>query len=319
MHPRACISIDLDGLAHYCRIHGLPERLISLPERDPAYGAAAKRFRELFAKLSLTGTLFAIGADLHPLEGGNEAAQVLKAAVQAGFEIGNHSQSHDYGLARRLPAEIAREVQEGHASISAAVGVAPVGFRAPGYALSADLYGAVCQAGYLYDSSTFPSAPYYGAKALVMGALAVLGRPSRAVLDSPRVMLAPRGPYYPDPARPYRRGDGPVLELPITTAPVTRAPFIGTFVTSFPTPIVRALYRTLRSELVLNFELHALDFLDQSDGIPDELVASQRDLSIPVAVKLRRLETVFGWLKDDFEVCTLADATRALKAEPAIQ
>ena len=43
---------------------------------------------------------------------------------QDGFEIGNHSQSHDYGLARRLPAEIAREVQEGHASISAAVGVA---------------------------------------------------------------------------------------------------------------------------------------------------------------------------------------------------
>ena len=53
--------------------------------------------------------------------------------------------------------------------------------------LTPALYRAICLRGYRYDSSTYPAAPYWAAKALVMGALSLLRRPSRAILDRPAV------------------------------------------------------------------------------------------------------------------------------------
>src|SRR5262249_936908 len=153
--------------------------------------------------------------------------------------------------------------------------------RAPGYTLNAALYGALEAQGYRYDSSTFPAPPYYLAKAGVMGALSMLGRPSRAILDSPAVLFAPRDPYWPDPANPYSKGAGKVFELPIATAPATRVPFIGGLAVGFPSGVVRPLYATLRRTGFFNFELHAVDLLGMDDGIPKALVRAQRDLAIP--------------------------------------
>ena len=134
------------------------------------------------------------------------------------------------------------------------------------------------------DSSTFPAVPYYLAKAGVMGALEVLRRPSRAILDSPRVLGAPRVPYRPSLEQPYARGSAPLMELPMAVAPFTRLPFIGTFATSLPWPLVEATYRSMRGDTFFNFELHAIDVLDDTDGIPPELVRQQRTSSVPYRV-----------------------------------
>ena len=179
------------------------------------------------------------------------------------------------------------------------------------YTLNGALYGVLSAQGYLYDSSVFPAAPYYLAKAAVMAALRLSGRPSRAILDHPSVLLAPRGPYRPLPAQPYSRGDGSVLELPIAVAPWTRLPFIGTLVTTFPRVAVRALYRSMRSDPFFNFELHAVDLLDAGDGLPGAIVRRQRDLAIPWREKRARLAEVFAWLRDDFDVVTLHQAALA--------
>jgi hypothetical protein len=188
----------------------------------------------------------------------------------------------------------------------------PVGFRAPGYTLNAALYAATEERGYLYGSSTFPAAPYYAAKAAVMGALALAGRPSRSILDTPRVLLAPRTPYRPDPQQPYRRGTGRVLELPMTVTPGVRFPFIGTFATSLPLTAVRSAWKACRGDALFNFELHGVDVLDEADGIPPELVRQQRDLRVSSARKMERLATIFRWLKEDADVVTLRVAAERL-------
>jgi peptidoglycan-N-acetylglucosamine deacetylase len=304
----ASISVDLDSLQHYCRIHGLPEEQLSLPARQLIYSTAVRRFRELLDTLGLPATFFAIGEDV--------ADEVARAALVdahlAGIEIGSHSDAHDYALSRRHPVEIAQDLARADEAIEAAIGQRPVGFRAPGYTLSPALYQAVCDRGYRYDSSAFPAAPYYLAKAAVMGALRLFGRPSRAILDSPRVLLAPQEPYLPDPAFPYRRGAGPVLELPMATTPLARFPFIGTFAVTLPRPLIREAYRQLRGQSFFNFELHGIDVLDADDGVPPELARQQRDLNVPHGIKLSRLREIFSWLKDDYEVVTLADAAGRL-------
>lgn len=306
----ASISVDLDSLAHYCRIHGLSESVLDARARGLVYSTAVPRFRELLASVGAPGTFFAIGEDLSDVG----AASALREAHGAGIEVGNHSYSHDYALTRRAPESIREDLIRGEEAILAATGERPVGFRAPGYTLNAALYGATVERGYRYGSSAFPAAPYYAAKASVMGALALLGRPSRAVLDSPRVLLSPRTPYRPDPAQPYRKGRGAVLELPMTVTPRVRFPFIGTFAATLPLPFIRAAYRACSKDAFFNFELHAVDVLDARDGIPPEIVRQQRDLNVPAEQKMERLRTVFRWLAADSDVVTLRDAAARLPA-----
>ncbi len=305
----AAVSVDLDTLPHYFRIHGLDESLIGDAARALVSKRAIDRLLELFD--GRPATFFAIGEDLAD----PQMARAVKAAHQARVEIASHSFSHDYALSRLPRAQIAGDLKAAHQAIASAVGVAPVGFRAPGYTLSPDLLQAIAAQGYSYDSSTFPAVPYYSAKALVMGALKLVGRPSRAVLDTPRVLFAPRIPYRPDLLAPYSRGQAPLLELPMSVGVRTRLPFIGTFITRLPWPLVKATYQSLKHDRLLNLELHAIDVLDESDGVPQVLARQQADLKVPVREKLKRLKEVFGWLWSDGEPVTLAEASKRLTTD----
>ncbi len=302
----AAVSVDLDTLPHYLRIQGLDEALIDERARALVSKVAIDRYLELFD--GRPATFFAIGEDVAD----PPMAKALKAAHGQNVEIASHSFAHDYALSRLPAAQISADLKKAHDAIAKAVGVAPVGFRAPGYTMSPALLQAVAGQGYRYDSSTFPATPYYSAKALVMGALKLLGRPSRAVLDTPRVLFAPRVPYRPDLLAPYSTGQAPLIELPMAVAPLTRMPFIGTVVTQLPWALVKATYAGLKSDALLNFELHAIDVLDESDGVPPALARQQRDLKVPVREKLKRLKEVFGWLWSDGEPVTLAEASKRL-------
>jgi hypothetical protein len=304
---RAAISVDLDGLHHYARIHGLAEGGIDPKVRSLHLGVALPRFLALFARAGLPATVFVVGEDV-----GTPGAESLAATAAAGHELGNHSHTHPYGLARASQEEVDQELGRAEEALFAASGQRPVGFRAPGYALSATMLAALAQRGYRYDASVFPAAPYYLAKAAVLGAMRLGGRRSAAVLDSPGVLLAPRRPYRPAFDAPYRRGDAPLLELPMAVTPLFRLPFFGTLVTSAPWPLVKRAYRAVAGDAFLSLELHAVDLLDASDGIPAALVRVQRDLAVPVAEKERRLLEVFGWIQRDFTCSTLAEAAARL-------
>jgi hypothetical protein len=230
------------------------------------------------------GTAFCVGRDLER----PGAAAAVAALSHAGHELANHSLSHDYALSRRTPVEIRAEVRGGADAVARVAGRAPVGFRAPGYTLSPALLDALTAEGYRYDSSAFPALPYYAAKAAVLSALALAGRRSGAVLDRPRVLTAPRAPYRPRGDEPYARGAGAVLELPITTG-FLGFPLIGTFIAALPPPAMRFLSAGSRRLPLVNLELHGIDLLDASDARP-ALAARRRDLRVPAALKIARIE-----------------------------
>lgn len=306
MERLASISVDLDSLPHYCRIQGVDESVLDERARTLVADRAIPRFLELFEAVGTPATFFVIGSDL--TSPGLPVA--LRQAHSAGVELASHSFSHDYALSRRSAAAIASDLVEAEQAMERACGVRPVGFRAPGYTLSPGLLQAVAARGYRYDSSTYPAVPYYLAKAGVMGALELLRRPSKAVLDSPKVLLAPTDAYRPSLDHPYQRGLAPLVELPVSVEPITRLPFIGTFATVMPWWLVEATFRAMRRVPHFNFELHAIDVLDETDGVPPVLVRQQRDLKIPVATKMERLRRLFSWLGDDRMRVTLADAAR---------
>src|SRR5262249_36940697 len=151
---------------------------------------------------------------------------------------------------------------------------------APGYDLSERVLDVLMAHGYRYDSSVFPSWPYYTAKAGVMALMSLVGRRSQSVLGDPRALLAPTVPYRPGRS-PFSRGQSTLVELPVWTPPRLRVPAIGTWLVASPTPVRVRILEAMRGRSFFNLEMHGIDLIGaEEDGIPAELVAKQPDLRV---------------------------------------
>lgn len=313
LRARTCaVSVDLDGITCYYRIHGLGEPPVEL--EHVILERALPRAARLFASRGIHVTWFVVGRDADgELAAPDRAARAanahrLRALAEHGDELANHSYSHPYELARLSPADVDAELDGCDRVLRAITGVPPRGFRAPGYDVSPAMLDNLARRGYRYDSSMFPAPGYYVAKAAVMAALAIAGRPSGAVMTNPLALRSPARPYRPAMMAPWRRGQAPVIELPIAVTPWTRIPAIGTSLLVAPSLLRRCLVRAMARRAFFNFELHGIDFADaEKDGIPGELVARQPDLRVPVTEKLTRLERLLDQIAADWQFATLAE------------
>jgi len=300
------VSVDLDEIGCYHAIHGLPVRPDAAAHA--VYDLALERIASFADELGIPLTLFAIGGDL----GRERSAEALRALVEGGdVEVENHSFSHRYDLWRLSRAAIAADVRRGAEAIAAVTDRRPVGFRAPGYTVSDALFDALADEGVTFDASVFPCPPYQLAKLGAMAAMALRGRESAAVVGAPLPMMrAPAEPYRP--GRPWwKPGALPFVELPMAVARGTRLPLIGTSAALAGERGARWLTRGCIGRPLVSFELHGLDFLDESDGLTD-LAPHQPDLRIPHEEKRRRLATVVRTLTESgYRMVTLSSAAGA--------
>lgn len=305
MHKLAAISVDLDEIDNYTAIHGTGELPIA---PHAVYDKALPRLATLFDELAIPATFFAIGRDLARAE--NRVR--LRVLHTAGHEVANHTLNHLYDLTRRERATQQHEVRAGADAIEAAVGVRPVGFRAPGYTITDELLAVLAEEGADYDSSLFPCPPYYLAKAAALSLIRLRGSTSHSILDTPRVLAAPADPYRI--GKPYlRRGRG-LLELPVgvTTLASARFPFIGTSVVMAGERGARLLAKLMRARPLVNLVLHGLDLSDAHDDGLLPLAAYQPDLRRTAAQKRAALVAVVNELKQSgFKFVTLSEAARA--------
>lgn len=289
--PLVSVSVDLDAIACYHRIHALPDE----PSGDARFAIlrrALPRLGDLFASHGISATFFVVGKDL---EEDPEGRAIVAELARAGHEIASHTYSHPYNLVRLGREGMAAELDRAHAAIAEACVCPPVGFRAPGYEISAELIDLLVERGYRYDSSTFPAIPYYLAKAAVMTAIRVMGKKSGSILGSPKVLAAPRVPYRPGAGAPYRRGELPIVELPVTVTPLARLHVIGTTLVLAPEWLRRRMVASALGTPHFNLELHGIDLADaESDGISSALVARQPDLRVSMARKRAALDATLA-------------------------
>jgi hypothetical protein len=316
-HRKLCgISVDLDPLTAYYQIHGLGDPPLQL--RHTILHKALPRFEELFAEAEVPATFFVVGRELE----GSEAAQgVVRRMVAAGHELGNHTYTHPYDLGSMPEQVIDEEIRKAHEVIVSAVGPehAPEGFRKPGYVSNAKIMRVLANHGYRYDSSMFPSPPYYVAKLGVMAGMFLRGRRSGAVINDPRSLLCPAEPYRPDVRRPWRRGQSPLVELPVAALPWSRLPAIGTFIAVSPAMVRRYFLDAMAKRGFFNFELHGIDLADAiEDRIPTELAGRQPDLRVPFVDKRKIFLRTLNELKQQYEFVTLKEAAAVVQREGTI-
>ena len=107
------------------------------------------------------------------------------------------------------------------------------------------------------------------------------------------------------------------VTFPVTVDPLTRFPFLGTFVVTLPARLVFTLYRSVARQPFLNLELHGIDLIDASDGSGPALAKAQRDLRVPAGEKMARLGELIRRIREDYDVVTLLEASASVDAVSA--
>ncbi len=307
------VSIDIDGLACYHRIHGVAGAA------DPTlmYSTAMPRFLDMCDRLDIRATLFVIASDLEH----GRAVELLRDAIERGHEVASHSYHHPYNLSEWPQTSIGDEIDRASEAIIDTLGVRPRGFRAPGYNIDTRILRILAERGYLYDSSVFPCPYYYVAKAGVMALMAAKGTPSGSSMTRPGAILAPTQPYRPSRHQFYKRGNRkhslPMWEIPIGVMKSPQVPVIGTTVGALPGAAVKHYARAFAfGQRTLQFEMHAIDFLDSRDpGLSGKLIARQRDLKRPQQSKIRNYETFLSTLGKTHRFRRLDELARLLDQE----
>jgi hypothetical protein len=295
----ASINVDVDGLHLYYRIHGLSED--AAPGRGAIYTTGMSRFVDLLGEHGMRGTFFVVAEDLRD----PAAREVVSRAVDEGHEIASHSHTHPYDLIRQDRAAMTDEIVRAEEAIGELTGSAPSGFRAPGYNTSPALLEILAERGYRYDSSSFPSTPYYLAKAAVLGWYALRGRASESILGSPRILTTSRLPHVIDTAA------GPLLELPVTVLPWTRFPLIGTSLIAMGSSGWRMVRPFVKGVPFVNLEFHAIDLTDHAGDNIDDALLRQPDQRTPLTQKKPLFDEVLRFLKDGWQIKTLEEVANA--------
>jgi hypothetical protein len=308
--PLASISLDLDNLWSYMKIHGdagwgsFPSYL------DQVVEIIVDRFRAH----GLTATIFVVGQDAALAKN----ASAMRAIADAGHEIGNHSFSHEPWFHTYSRHEIEREIADAETAIERATGIRPRGFRGPGFSLSADTLRVLAERDYIYDASTFPT--FLGPLARAYYFFNSKDMPEeererrKKLFGTLKDGLRAIRPYvWSLPAHEGRK----LLEIPVTTLPLLRVPIHMSYVgylavhsRTLAISYIRAALAVLsRTKSELSFLLHPLDFVGK-DRV--DRLSFFPGMNARTDDKLRLFDEVIGLVKQSFSPVTMGEHARVL-------
>lgn len=292
----ASLSLDLDNLWSYMRIHGDEGW-----REFPSYlNVVVPRILDFLSERDLTITVFIVGKDAAIDRHGS----ILRSIADAGHEIGNHSHMHEPWLHRYTREALDTELMTAHDAINAATGASPRGFRGPGFSLTPQVLESLVNLGYVYDTTSLPT---------YIGPLArwYYFRGADLAPDEAEERSALFGAFSDGfkPNRPHRWNleGGSLMEIPVTTFPVAKVPFHFSYLlyVSGVSPNLAERYFAAglaacrRSGLGPTMLLHPLDFLDASDAPQLGFFPA---MGIDASTKLRRLDAYLDRLEGRFDI-----------------
>lgn len=206
-------------------LHSIPKNMSDPLIVDEIFSIGLPRLLDLYAKHDVRSTFYFTGdfAELKP-----EAVELVK---EHGHEIGCHGYTHDIHKAFDL---LTLEEQINHLTRAKKIIERVAGpiraFKAPALRINEYTIKALEMTGFLIDSSVAPQR--------------FDGPMSFGSKKKLNWLIAPRFPYNPASDSPFKKGNSPILEIPISAA---LFPYIGTLMRVNP-----KLFRLL--EKVLFFE-----------------------------------------------------------------
>jgi peptidoglycan/xylan/chitin deacetylase (PgdA/CDA1 family) len=316
-HPHtdrcASVSLDLDNLWSYLKIHGGD----AWRDRPSYLDRFVPYMLEVLARLDLRITFFIVGADA--AEPRNHAA--LRLITGAGHEVGNHSFEHEPWLQLYDRRQLEEEIDRTDRAIEEATGARPVGFRGPGFSWSPALLSVLSARGHQFDASTLPTflGPLARAYYFATAELTPEERERRKELFG----------RFADGLRPVKPYDwaladgGRLLEIPVTTMPVFKTPFHFSYLVFLSRYSEALMTLYLRTALLAcrvtgtepSFLLHPLDVIG-GDQVPE--LDFFPGMDVPSERKTALLEKVLRTLAEHYELVPMGEHARRIRARGAV-
>lgn len=297
--PLANVSLDLDNLWTYLKVHGEAGW-----DSFPTYlDTFVPYVLNALDDLGLNITFFVVGKDA-TLE---ENRDYLQELVRRGHEVGNHSFLHESWLQRYSREQLEEEIDRTDEHIERVTGQRPVGFRGPGFSWSPVLLQVLQERGYLYDASTFPT--YIGPLARMYynwtADFSAEEKELRSDLfGSFRDGLRSLKPYF------WKlTNESTLLEMPVSTIPIIKTPFHLSYLVFLYgiSPALMKLYFNLALQMCRltgtspSFLVHPTDLIDGDQApamkfFPGMQISSavKMDIFRQVITRLARHYTLVG-------------------------
>ncbi len=306
--PLASVSLDVDNLWSYMKIHG-DERWRSRPSYLDTF---IPYILDVLREVDLKITFFIVGVDAADPRNRN----ALKSLVDAGHEVGNHSFEHEPWLHLYNREQLEREIRMADEAIEAACGRKPAGFRGPGFSWCPELLSVLEERNHGFDASTLPTylGPLARAYYFWTAKLPPEERERRKELFGKfSDGLRPVKPYYWQLPNGRR-----LLEIPVTTTPVFKTPFHFSYLVylaRFSETLMMAYLRTAVTACRLtgtepSFLLHPLDVIG-GDQVPELKFFPGMDM--PSARKTALLKKVLTLLQRNFEIVPMGVHAERIK------
>jgi hypothetical protein len=302
----ASLSLDLDNQWSYMKTHGDAGW-----ETFPSYlDTVVPRVLNFLKEKDYKITFFIVGQDA-ALEK-NYAA--LRSITDAGHEVGNHSFNHEPWLHLYSVEDVERELAVAEEHIEKATGSRPIGFRGPGFSLSASVLRVLARRGYQYDASTFPT---------FLGPLArtyyfMTSKLSKEEMEKRKGLFGKFREGF-RPLKPYQwRLMGNLIEIPVTTMPIFKIPihvsyllYLGVFSQTLALLYFRfaiSLCRLMHVEPSLL--LHPLDFMGGED-VPE--LSFFPAMNQPSYKKVAMVGKILQILSAHYEIVPMSRHAEAIK------
>jgi peptidoglycan-N-acetylglucosamine deacetylase len=203
---------------------------------------------ELYEYYSIKSTFFVTGYM------GNKFPEIVRMIANQGHEIGSHGKSHlkENGFDVMPYEKQLRHLDYSKKLLEDISGSEVISFRAPALRINEDTTRALIKTGFRIDSSVSSQRFDFGFS---------FGSKQKA-----KRLFAPRLPYKTSPESLYLKGDGPMVEVPVSAIIL---PYIGATMRIFPfaTKFLRAIlnWESQRNGKPIVFYSHPAEFLDETN------------------------------------------------------
>lgn len=295
----ASLNIDADPVECYYETYGINK---NIDEDDPLYLKAIPRCLTLLKKHNIKATFFITARSFN-----KSTIQMIKKIKDEGHEIASHSYSHNYKLVNKDPVKLKADIDNNESFLNAISGQKPVGFRAPGYNISSQLFKTLKENGYSYDSSSLPSPLYFLGKWIFIRIMKLIKKDPQNIIHSESNPFDSNYPYQIADSMKQADKKSKLIEFPISS--VLLIPFIGTSIILLPLFILNILISFLKRRTFINIELHIIDFADSNDSkLYEPILAVHPGLKYPASGKEDSISYVISSLKKrGYDFRTLAD------------
>ncbi len=303
MKYKYTVHIDIDSPITLANFYNVQLYNYTQANLEKFYLTIFERMLGVFEKFNIRATFFCVASEI---ENSEIISNVLKDAIKKGHFIGHHTYSHPFGLNELSNDQINEEIKNANTIFKSCLGIKPIGFRSPGYAVDTNLINILEQNELKYDSSA--GWPLFH---IIFKLLRKLGSKKMKVGYGETNAFFKSKNYIPNVNNWQRKGNrnNRFIEYPLPSSFIF-LPCYSNLHLTFPLWFVKILlYFTKRNELLI-YLMHGIEFSSIEDEfIPNEILAHPH-VKKAYYIKEIKLENILRYINSKREYYSIEENER---------